>query len=264
MEYSVEKFSSDKCRMGYIRFGSGKKSLIVIPGLNVKSILTMAEVIVQGNSIFADNGFTVYVFDRREDASYPYSIEQMAEDTLHVIRELKLDNLYLYGHSQGGMISQSMVLKEPDLFKKVVFSSTVSELNSHSEEVFRNWIRYAENHDALGLYDDFERTIFSEAFAKIAHPAMLDEAKQVTEEELIKFIPNTENMFSFNVTDRLSEIKTQSFVIGSKTDRVFDYEKIKELAEKSHSKSFFFENVGHSPAFETPEYNQRILEFLLG
>lgn len=263
MEYSVEKFASDKCRMGYIRFGSGKKNLIVIPGLNVKSILTMAEVIVQGNGIFADNGFTVYVFDRREDASYPYSIEQMAEDTLHVISTLKLDNLHLYGHSQGGMISQSMVLTEQALFKKVVFSSTVSELNSHSEEVFRNWIRYAKNHDAMGLYEDFERTIFSEAFAKISHQAMLDEAKQVTEEELVKFIPNTENMFSFNVTDRLSEIKTDSFVIGSKADRVFDFELIKKLAEKSHSKSFFFENVGHSPAFETPEYNQRILEFLL-
>lgn len=75
--------------------------------------------------------------------------------------------------------------------------------------------------------------------------------------------PHTENMFSFDVTDKLKKIKTDSFVIGSKADKFFDYELIKELDEKSHSKSFFFENVGHSPAFETPEYNQRILDFLL-
>lgn len=263
MDYSAEKFVSDKCRMDFLKFGSGDRNLIIIPGLNVKSVLDMADVIVQGNRIFADNGFSVYVFDRREDATYPYSIEQMASDTLYVIKELKLDNLYLYGHSQGGMISQSMVLQENELFNKVILSGTVSHINSHSETVFRNWINYAKNHDAMGLYEDFEKTIFSEGFAKIAHEAMVDEAKTVTEEELEEFIPHTENMFSFNVTSRLSEIKTDSFVIGSKTDKVFDFELIKELAEKSNSKSFFFENVGHSPAFETPEYNRRLLDFLL-
>ncbi len=262
MEYRVEKFSQNNLSMGYMKFGSGEKNLIVIPGLNVKSILLSAEIIAQGNSIFAENGFSVYVFDRRDDAQYPYSIEKMAADTLHVIRELKLDNLYLYGHSQGGMIAQCMVMQEKELFKKVVFSSTVSHLNSNSEKVFTYWINYARNHDVKGLYEDFERTTFSESFAKVAHKAMVAEAESVTEEELTRFIPNTENMFDFDVTDQLSEIKTDSFVIGSKSDKVFDYELIRELAEKSHSKSFFFENVGHSPAFETPEYNQRILNFL--
>lgn len=55
--------------------------------------------------------------------------------------------------------------------------------------------------------------------------------------------PHTENMFSFDVTDKLKKIKTDSFVIGSKADKFFDYELIKELDEKSHSKSFFFENA---------------------
>lgn len=100
--------------MDFLKFGSGDRNLIIIPGLNVKSILTMADVIVQGNSTFSKNGFSVYVFDRREDAFYPYSIEQMASDTLYVLKELALENLYLYGHSQGEMIAQSMVLQEQE------------------------------------------------------------------------------------------------------------------------------------------------------
>lgn len=44
----------------------------------------------------------------------PYSIEQMASDTLYVLMELALENLYLYGHSQGVMITQSMVLQEQE------------------------------------------------------------------------------------------------------------------------------------------------------
>lgn len=263
MNYSIEKFQTDKCKMSFLKFGTGDKNLIIIPGLNVKSVLDMADVIVQGNRIYADNGFRVYVFDRRENSIFPYSIAQMAADTLYVLKELRLDNLYLYGHSQGGMIAQSMVLQEQKLFKKVIFSSTVSHLNSHAKTVMTNWIDYAKKHDVKGLYDDFERTIFSEGFARIANKSMVEEAMSVTGDELDIFIPHTENMLTFDVTERLGEIKTDSFVIGSKADKVFDYEQIKELAEKSHSKSFFFENVGHSPVFETPEYNQRILAFLL-
>ncbi|SFK31855.1 hypothetical protein [Succinivibrio dextrinosolvens] len=52
----------------------------------------------------------------------------------------------------------------------------------------------------------------------------MDEAKTVTEDELRNFILHTENMFSFDVTDKLEKIKTESFVIGSKADKVFDYE----------------------------------------
>lgn len=263
MDYVIEKFESNECRMRYIRFGNGNKNLIVIPGLNVKSIISMAEIIVSGNRIFSDSGYTVFVFDRKENATYPYSIEHMAKDSLEVIKALGLKNLYLYGHSQGGMIAQSMVLQAPSLFNKAVFSSTVSHLNRNSIKVFTDWIGFAQNHDVFGLYDNFEKTIFSEAFAEIAHKAMVEEAKAVTDEELSRFIPNTENMFEFDVTEQLSNISTETFVVGSKADRVFDYELIKELAEKlPYGKSFFFENVGHSPAFETSEYNQRIVEFL--
>ena len=242
-DYSAEKFVSDKCRMDFLKFGSGDRNLIIIPALNVKSILTMADVIVQGNSIFSKNGFSVYVFDRREDASYPYSIEQMASDTFYVLKELALENIFLYGHSQGGMLAQSMVLQEQERINKVIFSSTVSHLNGNAKAVLTKWIDFAQHSDVQGLYDDFEKTIFSEGFARIAHQAMMDEVKTVTDDELRNFIPHTENMFSFDVTDKLEKIKTDSFVIGSKADKVFDYELVKELAEKSHSKSFFFENA---------------------
>lgn len=249
--------------MRYIRFGAGDKNLIIIPGLNVKSIISMAEIIASGNRIFADSGFTVYVFDRKDNATYPYSIEQMAKDSLEVINGLKLNNIYLYRHSQGGMIVQSMMLQAPGLFKKAVFSSTVSRLNNNSQKLFNDWIGFAKNHDAAGLYANFEKTIYSKSFAQIVHKAMTDEAKIVTGDELSRFIPNTQNMFDFDVTDQLSKIKIKTFVIGSKADRVFDYQLINELAENIPGcKSYFFENVGHSPAFETPEYNQRIVEFL--
>lgn len=186
---------------------------------------------------------TVYVFDRREDGTYPYSIEQMASDTFYVLKELALENIFLYGHSQGWIIAQSMVLQEQERINKVIFSSTVSHLNGNAKAVLTKWIDFAQHNDVHGLYDDFEKTIFSEGFARIAHQAMMDEAKPVTGDELRNFIPRTENMFSFDVTDKLEKIKTESFVIGSKADKVFDYELIKELAEKSHFKSFFFENA---------------------
>ena len=75
--------------------------------------------------------------------------------------------------------------------------------------------------------------------------------------------PHTENMFSFDVTDKLEKIKTESLVIGSKADKFFDYELVKELAEKSHSKSFFFENADTVLLLKPPNIIRGFLIFFL-
>ncbi|MCR5537413.1 MAG: alpha/beta hydrolase [Succinivibrio sp.] len=260
--YSVEKYSSERFEMGYIRLGQGSRQLIVIPGLNVKSILTTPELIALQLKLFAEHGFTVYVFDRKDPTPEPYSIAQMASDTLQVLRALSLDNLYLFGHSQGGMISQCMVLEEPHLFNKVIFSGTVSHLDSQAEELFRTWIELAAADDPLGLYENFEHTVFSEEFGTLLHQDLIREAQTVTKTELLDFIAHTRNMFDFDVRARLGEIQTESLVIGSKADRVFSYALVRELADRLNCASFFFEHCGHSPALETPLYNEKLLEFL--
>ncbi|MEH0167306.1 alpha/beta fold hydrolase [Paucibacter sp. JuS9] len=52
------------------------------------------------------------------------SIEQMAEDALRFIKAKGLQQVDLLGFSMGGMIAQEIVLKEPQLVRKMVLAGT--------------------------------------------------------------------------------------------------------------------------------------------
>jgi pimeloyl-ACP methyl ester carboxylesterase len=49
-------------------------------------------------------------------SSAPYSIEDMAEDGVALLRALGLDRVHVVGASMGGMITQAMVIAHPDRF----------------------------------------------------------------------------------------------------------------------------------------------------
>ena len=66
--------------MDYIRFGTGKRIFVILPGVDTKSILNSAMAIEAGYRAFAKS-YTVYVFDRRKNMPDDYTIRGMASDT---------------------------------------------------------------------------------------------------------------------------------------------------------------------------------------
>ncbi|MGK5056664.1 alpha/beta fold hydrolase [Janthinobacterium sp. LB2P49] len=70
----------------------------------------------------------VIVFDNRgvgaSSGSSPNSIEQMADDAITFIKALGYPQVDLFGFSMGGMISQEIALKEPQLVRKMILAGT--------------------------------------------------------------------------------------------------------------------------------------------
>jgi pimeloyl-ACP methyl ester carboxylesterase len=70
----------------------------------------------------------VIVFDNRgvgaSSGSSPKSIEQMADDTITFIKAMGYTQVDLFGFSMGGMISQEIVLKDPQLVRKMILAGT--------------------------------------------------------------------------------------------------------------------------------------------
>ena len=115
--------------MDYLQFGSGAKTLVIIPGLSIKSVLLSAESIENAYACFAQD-YTVYLFDRKKDTGRRYKIKQMARDSIAAIHALGLKDIYLFGTSQGGMICQFIAAFEPFLVKKMILASTTSSLKT--------------------------------------------------------------------------------------------------------------------------------------
>jgi pimeloyl-ACP methyl ester carboxylesterase len=70
----------------------------------------------------------VIVFDNRgvgaSTGSPSDSIEQMADDAITLIKAMGLKQVDLFGFSMGGMVAQEIVLKEPQLVRKMILAGT--------------------------------------------------------------------------------------------------------------------------------------------
>ena len=104
--------------INYFKFGTGKKIFVMIPGLNVNSVLNYSEIVKNDYDMFSKD-YTVYLFDRVNEMKPNYSVFDMAIDYIEAFKALDLKDIYLFGTSQGGMISMVISLK-CDLIKKMV------------------------------------------------------------------------------------------------------------------------------------------------
>ena len=104
MAFQIGTVTTSGFSMDYIRFGSGKDILVILPGLSVQSVIPSAGAIAQAYQDMTPY-YTVYLFDRRKELPQTYPIEQMAQDTHDAMQALQLQKVHLFGASQGGMIA---------------------------------------------------------------------------------------------------------------------------------------------------------------
>ena len=129
MSISINCYDDGTLKMKWFSFGSGSKAFVIIPGLSVKSVMESADAIAEASGIFAEN-YTVYVFDRKEDITSPYSITDMADDTVTVMKALGLDNVILFGASQGGSISLAIASSYPEMVSRLILGSTTARITA--------------------------------------------------------------------------------------------------------------------------------------
>ena len=247
--------------MDYITFGEGEKVLVLIPGLSFKTVRKFAEAFSFMYRIFAKE-YTVYVFDRKRQLPIGYTIKHMADDLAQVMKSIGIERADVIGISQGGMIAQYLTLDHPQLVNKLVLGVTLSRLNDTARDVISNWVRLAVNSDYEGITEDMLKIVYSDEYvAKIGKyfPLVSRFGKP---KDMGQFAIRARACLTCNCFDRLEEISCPVFVIGAKNDLVLTGEAAEEIAEKLGCECYMYENMGHSAYEETPDFNQRILEFL--
>lgn len=101
--------------MDYIRFGRGRKVLILLPGVGdgLKTVRGMALPFALLYRKLAKD-FTVYVFSRRVHLPARMTTREMAEDLNSAMEALGLRKAAVVGVSQGGMIAQWLAIDHAD------------------------------------------------------------------------------------------------------------------------------------------------------
>lgn len=260
----IETVQADTFSMDYFRFGRGEKTLVILPGLSVQSVMGAADAIAEAYRPIEDR-FTVYVFDRRTDIPSPYPIRDMARDTAEAFRALGLKDVCLFGASQGGMIALVLAIEYPELVGRMVLGSSSANVREAQYRVIEKWIRLAKAGDREGLYLAFGREIYPPAVFEQYREALIAAAGTVTDRDLERFVILAEGTKGFDVVKELDRIRCPVLAIGVFEDSVLDSDATMEIAEKLDVRPDFrlyiYTGYGHA-AFDTaPDYKERILRF---
>lgn len=246
--------------MDYLQFGNGNKIFVILPGLSIKSVLLSANNIEKAYSQFTEN-FTVYLFDRAKHLPEHYSVDEMAQDTLEAIHILNLQDLFLFGASQGGMMALKMAETEPQLVKKLVVSSSASRIDAKSQKKIDEWVALAENAEIEKLNSSFIDSCYSEDFAKKYKPVLMEAMKDVSENELKRFLILAKSGSNFDAYTNLEKIICPVLVTGSINDKVLSPSASLEIAEKLHCQIHMYKGFGHASYDEAPDFKENMLKF---
>ena len=254
------KLKLPNMEMNYITFGKGTKPLIMIQGLNTRSIKGAAVSLAYMYRIFAVK-YKVYLFDRRQDIHEKITVRELAADMAQAMDALEIKNADIFGVSQGGMIAQYLAIDRPDLVHKLVLAVTLSKNNDMVETVVKHWIILTEQGNMKELIADMAYKMYSDAYVK-RYRSFLPLLTMVQKPKDVKrFVVLAKACLTCNAYAELDKITCPVFVIGGREDKVVGGTASEEIAEKLNCKLYMYDKLGHAAYEEAKDFNQRVYEF---
>ena len=264
MMHEINKISFNGITMGYMKFGSGSKTMVILPGLSVKSVLESADAVASQYKDMAQD-FTIYLFDRRENIPNEYKVTDMAEDTAMIMTELGLNDVYLFGASQGGMMAQVIAARYPELVRKLALGSTCARFDPEEHPAIGTWTDLAKERKGAELFLDFARKLYPPAITESLTDFLVSTGNSVTEEEFKRFMIFASGTSGFDITDEISTIRCPVLILGAEDDMVVGPEGSREifslLSQNKNAEIYMYDGYGHA-AFDTAEdYRDRLSSF---
>ena len=252
--------------MDYAKFGTGSRPLVLLPGMSLKSTMSVVSLVADSYKIFKED-FTVYLFDRTKNFGDSYPMEQMAIDTAEAMDALGIESACFIGISQGGMIAQLIAEQFPQKVERLVLGCSASRLNDMSRAVMTEWKRLAESGDVEALCSNFIDKVFSEKTIRKYKKTLMYMNSNATEQDMKRFSVLARTCLEFEAYESLAKIKCPTFILGAELDQTLGVIASREIAEVLKQNGiptelYIYEDYGHAAYDEAPDYRSRILEFL--
>lgn len=257
-----DRIKIDDSYMNYITFGNGSRNLIFILGLNVGGTKNSKFMLANMYSIFSEE-YSVYIFDRKNDICDNYSVYDMAEDIYKATKIIGIDKADILGISHGGMIAQALVIKYPEIVRKLVLAMTLSRQNKTIRSVIENWIKYASGNDHNSIEKEAFSLMYSDEYLNKYGSKQIISDKNTNSSDLKKFEIIARSCLDLDLYDKLDKIVCPVFVIGGKKDKIVSGKASEEIAEKIGCEIYMYDDLGHAAYEEAPDFFKRVYDFLI-
>lgn len=258
----IKSIKTENNELDCIIFGSGAKNMVMLPGLSLVSVTKSAAAIEEAYKCLQDD-FTIYLFDRQKTIHNGCTVSDMAEETVKAINILGLENIYLIGMSQGGMMAQHIAAFYPELVKKLIIASSAARHNDRSVKLIGKWAEYAENKDRNSLNRSIVNSIYCKNTLEQYSDFFAASENSGTEKELSRLAIQAKACNLFDIYDDLDKITCPVLVLGADDDKVFGGEASREIAQKLQCEIYMYKGYGHGVYDEAPDYKDRIKNFFI-
>lgn len=250
--------------MDYIRFGSGKKVLIMLPGLG-DGLRTVKGTAIPMALMYRAFGqeYTVYAFSRKNRLPEGYTTRDMARDQKTAMDALGIPKADVFGVSMGGMIAQHLAIDYPESVGKLVLTVTSARPNPVLTESVTEWICLAEQEDFPALLDSNLHRIYTDGYYQRNRRSIPLVAKLTKPKSYDRFFVQARACLAHDAFAELPQIQAPTLVIGGEQDRTLGGEASREIAAQiPDAKLYLYAEYGHGLYEEAKDFNSRVLAFL--
>lgn len=258
----IVKFENENFTMNYYQFGTGKRHLVIIPGVSMNSIMNVAQMVEAVYSKFTKD-YTIYLFDRREGIDSEISVRDMAEETVCVMKEIGISDADIFGASQGGMIALTIAACHPEMVHLIYISSTLARQNEISKDTFTTWMKLAKGDNVKKLNHEINKRVYSEEYYTKYADVFAGLEEQGTKEQMNRFYYLAKACYDFDIFEDLHKIKCIVYLTGSKKDNTVGYVSTEEIARELGCGYHIYEGFSHAVYDENPEYIKEMHRFFM-
>jgi len=165
--------------------------------------------------------FRILAYDMRGHGSSaapqgPYTLDLLAEDVLALMKHAGVGKAIFIGLSIGGMIGQTLALKQPALFERMVLADTGHAQNAEALAQWEERIRIAESQGMKALVDSTMARWFTEGFRNTPEAKKI--ATLIAATPVAGYVGCGRAIMKLNTTARLKDIQLPVLAITGEQD----------------------------------------------
>jgi pimeloyl-ACP methyl ester carboxylesterase len=250
--------------MDYIRFGSGSRVLIMLPGLG-DGLRTVNGTALPMSLMYREfaKDFTVYAFSRKRPLPKGYTTRDMARDQAEVMDALGIAKADIFGVSMGGMIAQYLAIDFPEKVNKLILTVTSAEPTPLLRESIGEWVSLAKRGDHGAFMDSNLRRIYSDGYYRRNKWSLPLVGLLTRPKSYDRFFIQAEACLTHEAKEELHRICAPTLVVGGGKDLALGGEASVEIAAQIPGAELkMYTQWGHGLYEEEKGFIWLILAFL--